>query len=226
MRADGSNWLRVESKTAACESSTWIALDLSAAPAHAAVANAYFLQYEVTRPDNTPNRALLDRALTHAHQACALDGSYSEAVATLGFLLTSAGDVEHARAAARRATAMDPSNWRHQFRLSVACWGQERLDAVRRTLSLLPDFAPAHLVAAMVFVARRAFPAAEKLAVKGAARQSLQGALQGALQGSLEGRTTLGATRHSRRLACTGSSACCSCATVTSRRRRRRSTAR
>ena len=54
----------------------------------------------------------------------------------------------------------------------MACWGQERGDAVDRTLALLPDFAPARLVAAMVFVARQAFPAAEALADKGAARQT------------------------------------------------------
>jgi DNA-binding winged helix-turn-helix (wHTH) protein len=38
------------------------AQDDTYAPAHTALANAYFLQYEVTRPENTPNRSLLERA--------------------------------------------------------------------------------------------------------------------------------------------------------------------
>ncbi len=142
------------------------------APAHVAVANAHFLHYELTRPENTPKRALLERALEHGQRACVLDPSSGEAWATLGFLLTAAGDVEPARAAARRATALQPANWRHQFRLSMASWGQERLDAVDRTLALMPGFAPAYFVAAMVFVARQSFATAEELAAKGAARQS------------------------------------------------------
>jgi DNA-binding winged helix-turn-helix (wHTH) protein len=39
------------------------------APAHAAVANACFLKYEVTRPEPTPNYALLERAIKHARHA-------------------------------------------------------------------------------------------------------------------------------------------------------------
>jgi DNA-binding winged helix-turn-helix (wHTH) protein/Tfp pilus assembly protein PilF len=151
-----------------------LAANAHSAPAHAALANAYFLQFEVTRPETTPDRALLERALTHARRACVEDSSSGEAWATLGFLLAGAGDVSGARTAARRAVSLQPLSWRHQFRLSMACWGQERLDAIDRTLSLMPDFAPARLVAAMVFIARGALPAAEALVVKGAARQSLE----------------------------------------------------
>jgi DNA-binding winged helix-turn-helix (wHTH) protein/Flp pilus assembly protein TadD len=144
------------------------------APAHAALANAYFLQYELTRAENTPDRGPLDRAIAQARRARELDPSLGEAWATLGLLLTSAGEVEQARAAARRATALEPSSWRHQFRLSVACWGEERLRAGDRTLSLMPDFAPARFVTSMVYIARQAFPAAEEITAKGAARQSLE----------------------------------------------------
>jgi hypothetical protein len=38
-----------------------LACDEEYAPAHTALANAYFLQDEVTRPENTPTRALLER---------------------------------------------------------------------------------------------------------------------------------------------------------------------
>jgi tetratricopeptide (TPR) repeat protein len=56
--------------------------------------------------------------------------------------------------------------------VAVATWGEERLRAVDRTLSLLPDFAQAQFLAAMVFVARQAFGTAEALIAKGAARQT------------------------------------------------------
>ncbi len=144
------------------------------APAHAGLANAYFLQYERTRFKNIPARDLLELATSHARQTCELDPSLGEAWATLGFILTASGDVEQARAAARRATALEPSSWRHQFRLAVATWGEERLRAVDRTLTLMPDFAPARFVAGMVFVARQAFDTAEDLFARGASRQSQQ----------------------------------------------------
>lgn len=142
------------------------------APALAGLANAYFLQFELTRAQNTPDRDALTRAVTHARRACELDPSLGEAWATLGFVLTAAGDPDHARAAARRAAALEPTSWRHHFRLAIATWGEERLRAVDRTLSLMPDFAGARFVAAMVFVARQAFPAAEEMAAKGAERQT------------------------------------------------------
>jgi tetratricopeptide (TPR) repeat protein len=143
------------------------------ASAHAAIANAYFLQYELTRPDPSPNRELLQRAIAHAQRACAGDPASGEAWATLGFVLTAAGDVDRARTAARRATVLQPDSWRHHFRHAMACWGQERLDAVDRTLSFKPGFAPAIFVKAMVFVARQAYAAAEEVAARGAAQQSL-----------------------------------------------------
>jgi len=144
------------------------------APAHAGLANACFLQFEITRSRNTPDRAPLARAIEHARRACALDPSLGEAWATLGYVLTANGDVEEARAAARRAAALEPSSWRHHFRLGVASWGEERLRAVDRTLVLLPDFAPARFLAAMVFTARQAFGPAAEAAAAGAAVQSRQ----------------------------------------------------
>jgi tetratricopeptide (TPR) repeat protein len=56
----------------------------------------------------------------------------------------------------------------------MTSWGEERLTAVDRTLSLLPDFAPARFVASMVFIARQAFRAAEDVVAKGAMSQSRQ----------------------------------------------------
>ena len=59
-----------------------------------------------------------------------------------------------AAAAARRAVALEPSNWRHLFRLGHATWGEERLRAARGRWRLYPDFAFAHFQSAMVHVAR------------------------------------------------------------------------
>jgi tetratricopeptide (TPR) repeat protein len=144
------------------------------APAHAGIANACFLKFEISRCENTPDQAALERALSHARRATELDPSLGEAWATLGVTLAATGDVEHSRAAARRATVAEPTSWRHQFRLAMTSWGEERLTAVDRTLSLMPDFAPARFVSAMVFIARQAFGAAEDVVAKGALSQSRQ----------------------------------------------------
>jgi DNA-binding winged helix-turn-helix (wHTH) protein/Flp pilus assembly protein TadD len=149
------------------------------APAHVALASARLLQYEGTRASNTPRREWLDEAVSHARRACALDARLGEAWATLGFVLTAAGVRDEARAAARQATAIEPNNWRHHFRLGVATWGEERLRACGRTLDLLPDFAPARFAAAMVFVARQAFGPALDEAEAGASAQSRQTAYEG-----------------------------------------------
>jgi DNA-binding winged helix-turn-helix (wHTH) protein/Flp pilus assembly protein TadD len=144
------------------------------APAHTGLASACFLQYEATRAENTPRRDSLTRAVKHARLACTLDETLGEAWATLGFVLAAAGESEEARAVSRRAAALEPTSWRHHFRLSVASWGEERLRACDRTLSLLPDFAPARFAAAMVFTARQAFGPALAAASAGATAQSRQ----------------------------------------------------
>ena len=75
------------------------------AAAHTALANAYFLQYELTRPENTPNAALLERAIDHAREAWKVSQDSAETAATLGFLSAATGDFETARKWARLATA-------------------------------------------------------------------------------------------------------------------------
>lgn len=144
------------------------------APAHTGLASGCLLQYEATRASNTPNREPLQRAIRHARRACELDPSLGEAWATLGYVLAAAGQFEEARVVTRRAAALEPTSWRHQFRLSVASWGEERLRACDRTLSLLPDFAPARFATAMVFTARQAFAPALMAASAGATAQSRQ----------------------------------------------------
>src|SRR5262245_42956068 len=100
------------------------------APAHVGLANAFFLTYESTRAQNAPDREPLKQAVDCARRGCELDPALGEAWATLGFVLTAAGQGEEARAAARRAAALEPTSWRHHFRLGIASWGEERLRAV------------------------------------------------------------------------------------------------
>jgi DNA-binding winged helix-turn-helix (wHTH) protein len=143
----------------------------SYAPAYAGLANAYLMQFETTRFTNVPDRALLDRAITAARRSCSVDPTLGEGWAVLGYLLYAAGQVGEGQAAARRAAALEPDNWRHQFRLAYSTWGEERLRAADRVLSLMPTFAAAHMLAATVFVARGALARAEQEATRGAELQ-------------------------------------------------------
>ena len=141
------------------------------APAHAGLANAYLMQFERTRSGSVPDRALLTRAIAAAERACAIDPALGEAWATLGYLLSASGAGDEGQAAARRAAALEPDNWRHQYRLAHATWGEERLRAVDTTLRLKPGFAPARMLSAMVFIARGALDRAEREATLGADSQ-------------------------------------------------------
>ncbi|MFN8062477.1 MAG: winged helix-turn-helix domain-containing protein [Vicinamibacterales bacterium] len=144
------------------------------APAHAGLANAYLLQLDEARAGLAPDVEGIARAMAVARQACLLDASLGEGWAVLGHLLTLAGQSRDAQAAARRATAVEPGNWRHQYRLALATWGEDRLRAVDRALALMPGFAPGHLLSAMVFVARGALDRAEHEATLGAEAQRRQ----------------------------------------------------
>jgi len=141
------------------------------APAHAGLANAYLLQYEKTRSGRAPDRGLLERAMQAAREASTIDPSLGEAWAVLGYLLCAAGKSNEGQAAARRATALEPDNWRHHYRLAYGAWGEERLRAVDRALTLMPGFAPARMLACMVFVARGTIDRAEREASIGADAQ-------------------------------------------------------
>lgn len=144
------------------------------APAHAGLANAYLLQYERTRFGRAPNRDLLTRAVDAARQATTLDAELGEGWAALGYLLSAAGKAEEAQAASRRATALEPDNWRHHYRLAYCTWGEERLRAVDRTLALMPAFAPVRMLASMVHVARGTIDRAEREAAIGEDQQRQQ----------------------------------------------------
>ncbi len=132
-----------------------VALSPDTAPAHVGLANACVLQFEMTRSDAQPDLDSLQLAAQHAYEACRLDTEHAEDWSTLSFILERVGTHTDAVAAARRAIALEPDNWRHHFRLASIGWGEERLRAARRTLALLPGFALAHWLAASVLVARQ-----------------------------------------------------------------------
>lgn len=132
------------------------------ASAHIGLANACVMQFEMTRADDAPAAPALAVAIQHAREACRLDPQSGEAWATLGFVLDRTRDRVDALAAANRAVALEPDNWRHHFRLACVAWGEERLRAAQRTLALLPDFPLAHWLAATVHVARQVLHEAER----------------------------------------------------------------
>jgi DNA-binding winged helix-turn-helix (wHTH) protein len=146
------------------------------APVHVGLANAYALQFEMTRADAAPDRRALERAVHHAREACRLDANYGEAWATLGFVVDRVGQHADALAAARRAVSLEPDNWRHHVRLAYTAWGEERLRAADRTLSLLPGFPMAHWLAATVHVARHSLSEAERALDAGIAAQNVDAA--------------------------------------------------
>jgi tetratricopeptide (TPR) repeat protein len=108
-----------------------------------------------------PDMALLALAVEHAHEARRLDPASGEAWATSGFVLDRMGQTADALAALARAVSLEPDNWRHHFRLSLASWGEARLRAARRTLALLPGLPLAHWLVATVHVARQNLDDAE-----------------------------------------------------------------
>ncbi len=148
--------------------------DARYARAYAGLASAELAGFESTRADNGPHQDLLDRAVGHAEEAIRLDETLAEAHATLAMVLVSAGKTEAAGEAGRRAVALEPSNWRHWFRLGHATWGSERLRAAAQTQALYPEFAFSHFQVAMVHVARRSLTEAETVLRQGAAVQDRQ----------------------------------------------------
>ncbi|MGE3275710.1 MAG: winged helix-turn-helix domain-containing protein [Vicinamibacterales bacterium] len=151
------------------------------APGHLGLANALAFRFEASRAGCEPDTPALAAAIDHARQACALDPGAGEAWATLAFVLHRAGASIDAVAAGRRAIALEPDNWRHHVRLAYVAWGEERLRAARRALTLLPGLALAHWLAATVLVARQSLEEAERELVAGAAAQDRASSTFGAV---------------------------------------------
>ncbi|HUF47468.1 MAG TPA: winged helix-turn-helix domain-containing protein [Vicinamibacterales bacterium] len=179
-RAYTEGWLRIEALDtelvvgAVADFQRAIEADPGFAQAFAGLANAEFVAYEMTRQSPEPNRGALGSGIAHAEHAIQLAPDLAEAHATLSFLLSSAGRVDEAQAAARRAVALEPDGWRHQYRLGHATWGMPRIRALERAIALHPQFVYARLEMAMVHVARGALATAESLARHGVVELDLQ----------------------------------------------------
>jgi tetratricopeptide (TPR) repeat protein len=89
-------------------------------------------------------------------------------------VLHRSGSAAEAIAAARKAVTLDAANWHHHLRLAFVSWGEERLRAAHRVLTLCPGLALAYWFAATVFVARQAFDAAMDELRAGCASQDAQ----------------------------------------------------
>jgi DNA-binding winged helix-turn-helix (wHTH) protein len=151
-----------------------IALEPGHAPFYAGLAIAEGTRYESTRCDAEPDDHALARAIAHARRAVELDDGLAEAHATLAWLLVSAWQTPEAAASARRAVALEPWQWRHQFRLCHAAWGEARVEAAARALALYPAFGFAHFQMAMVCVARGQLAQAQAILLHGVTVQDQQ----------------------------------------------------
>jgi DNA-binding winged helix-turn-helix (wHTH) protein/Tfp pilus assembly protein PilF len=151
-------------------------LDARYALAHVGLAHARFWQFQASRARNAPETGHLRAAVTHARRAIEIDPELAEAHSALGFVLASLDQSGEAVAAARRAVALEPGNWRHLFRLGMAAWGEERLGCLQAVIAQYPTLPYAYLGLAMVRIARRDLQAADRLLQTGVASHGRPGA--------------------------------------------------
>jgi DNA-binding winged helix-turn-helix (wHTH) protein/tetratricopeptide (TPR) repeat protein len=155
-----------------------LGIDGRYALAHVGLAHARFWQFQGTRSRTCPDLASLTAAMAHAQRAIEIDPDMPEAHSALGFFLASAERRDEGVAACRRALALEPGNWRHQFRLGMAAWGDERLSWLDAVTAQYPAMPYAYFGRAMVHVARGALDRAEHVLKSGAAneRRATEGA--------------------------------------------------
>ena len=122
--------------------------------AHVGLAHACFWKYQASRASASPEVAELANAVAHARRAVELDADLAEAHSSLALFLASSDKPAEAVAAGRLAVALEPGNWRHQFRYGMAAWGSERLDALDRVAALFPPLGFSYFGSAMVHIAR------------------------------------------------------------------------
>ena len=176
-RAYIEGWLKLEAldtdlvPAAVADFERAIDADPAYAMAYTGLAHAFFVAFEMTRVARVPDADALAAGLAHARRAVALEPELAEAQATLSFLLASGLAYDEARAAAQKAVALEPENWRHHFRLGHASWGGGRQRALERALALFPGFPYAALELAILHVARGHLDAAAAVARQAAVEQ-------------------------------------------------------
>jgi adenylate cyclase len=144
-RAFTEGWLQLETldvrqiPSAIANFQRAITIDPRYALAHTGLASTELAAYECTRSDISPDDERLRSAIGHARRAVALEDTLAEAHASLALTLVSGWQTPEALQSARWAVLLEPTNWRHFFRLGHAAWGDERLRAAASTLALYPD---------------------------------------------------------------------------------------
>lgn len=131
-----------------------LAFDADYAMAHAGMARARLAWFEASRADNQPAVDALEAAVEHARMATSRDEALAEAHATLGVALAGRGDWHEALVEAQRAIALESGNWRHHVQFGQVSWGNARLEAAERAVSLNPACARAFFQRATVLTAR------------------------------------------------------------------------
>ncbi len=140
-----------------------LSLDPQYALAHVGLAHAHFWTFQASRVNNRLESGSLMQAIAHARRAIELDADLAEAHSALALFLAGADRSVDAIAAGRRALALEPGNWRHQFRLGIASWGADRLACLEAVLLQFPQFAYAYFGIAMIHVARGNLPSAAEV---------------------------------------------------------------
>ncbi len=146
-----------------------LALDQQYAMAHVGLAHAHFWVFQASRASNRPDVAAAMRAVGHARRAIEIDADLAEAHSALALILIGVDRPVEAVASGRRALALEPGNWRHQFRLGMAAWGAERLACLDAVVVQFPQMAYAYFGIAMVHIARSDLAAAEDILTRGVA---------------------------------------------------------
>jgi DNA-binding winged helix-turn-helix (wHTH) protein/tetratricopeptide (TPR) repeat protein len=146
-----------------------IRLDPQYALAYVGLAHARFWKFQASRARTRPDREELGAAIGHARRAVELDPELAEGHAALALFLAAAERRREAVTAGRIAVALEPNNWRHQFRLGIAAWGSERLTAMGVVVAQYPALPYANVGIAMVHVARGENEVAESVVRRGLA---------------------------------------------------------
>ncbi len=129
---------------------------------HVGLATACAFWFQSTRADLEPDHAAAKMAVTRAREACRIEPGYAAAWFTLGLSLLCVGARADALAAHAQAVRLDPDHWQYQIGYAHAAFGEHRLVAVRRALTLMPGLAIAYWLAAQVHVGRGVLDQAER----------------------------------------------------------------
>jgi TolB-like protein len=179
-RAFTDGWLKLETldvremPAAIAELERAVGIDPHYAVAFAGLASAELALYETTRSDNEPGVIVWTVRLATRVTPCLSRRLLPRRTPRWRWCWSAPARCPKPRSAPSARSRSSPRNWRHQFRLGHASWGEARLRAASRTLAVYPEFAFSHFQMAMVHVARSDLQEAETILRHGAAVQDRQ----------------------------------------------------